>query len=1396
MIAIRILKWLSFLVLGLVVLVAAAFAALQTPPGRDMALGLIENAASGNGRALRIEGASGAFPLNLSLDRVTLSDPDGFWLTLEDVSLSGRSLALFLLRVDLDALTVGRVHMKRRPVPASGGAGGGGPAIALPIEVRRFQIGEIVLDAPVAGQSATLSADGDLDAWVAAPGLRLRLDAARTDGQAGQAALNLAILPDPWRIDAWAEIAEDADGLIQTAFDLPRRDAYALRLSAAGALDDLAADLALTFGGAQVLTGTATLSGHGAVRQASADLTGNLAGTVPGWLDPYLGGDLIFQGQATILEDDMMVIDLARLSGPGIDADMQGQLSLGAGADALSVAATLGRAAGTEAATAADAGSPAAMPVRRADLFATAETRDGRSEITLRGGLAGLALANMSAARGSVTLQAHGDGRTLRDSDRFDATLQGELAGAVSTALDLVHWFGDRVRFAVIGGYDRASGVTVRDASAVSRALQVAFSGQASAARATGDVTVAVDSANGPVGPVEAGAGTLTAAIDYDAARGRIAADLDGRFAALDVNGPPGADLFDGDVTVAGAVRREGDDDLRLDGIAVTGGGITLSADGRLSPTRLSLALDGAVSRLAALDADLDGAVRFEGDVSGTPAAPRLVLNARGEDVTLAGRPLLEPVLDIDGGLVDNAPTGTAVFTALLQDQPVEVSVEASSDADTLRIDRLFARIADASASGDVTWPRGGAPAGGLDIDVPDLSVVGPFVLADMAGRLSGRLNFVDSDGLPGATFDGAADNLRWETVEIARAELDGQLRDLLGARLADGQGRLSGVRLGDQTIETATVTARSEGEGTDVAVSAVLSDAEISGDGLVTAGAAGVRVDLRSALVATRGIEARLTEPARLTIADGSTRIDGARFDIGGGSLDLDGSIGATLALHAEARQVPLAVAAPFLPGVEPRGVLVASVDVSGSADAPQTDWSLSLSDTSTADTRALDLPGFAVTGQGRLRGETLTLDLRTTSGDQMDLTTRGTVTLADRTALALQVNGDAALALTRPMLRDDGILLGGRAGVDLAIGGTADRPRVTGVVTPRNVSATLDQAGIRLRQINGTVRLDGQTARLDNVTGVIEPEGQVAVAGTVGYGGRTGPDLDLDVDLRQAQFQYEDLVTARLNADLTARGVPNQTLLVAGTVDVARADIRVPEGRLLGGGQQAAAQPPASGQPTGGASGAAAGGSPSGQGTAARLDVAVNAPQQVFIRGRGLDVEMGGSLQLTGPVERPSPNGAFAMRQGHLDFLGQRLVFSRGNVGFDGSYDPTLDLLAERQTDRALVAVLVGGRASRPSFDLQSNPPLPLDETLALLLFGRPVNELSTAQIAQLADGVAQLGGAPSILSRLNGLARQLGFGQQPGQPQDGQQEGAQPDQPINQLLDLGTQLFRNLQ
>jgi translocation and assembly module TamB len=141
--------------------------------------------------------------------------------------------------------------------------------------------------------------------------------------------------------------------------------------------------------------------------------------------------------------------------------------------------------------------------------------------------------------------------------------------------------------------------------------------------------------------------------------------------------------------------------------------------------------------------------------------------------------------------------------------------------------------------------------------------------------------------------------------------------------------------------------------------------------------------------------------------------------------------------------------------------------------------------------------------------------------------------------------------------------------------------------------------------------------------------------------------------------------------------------------------------------------------------------------------LNLTVSAPSRIFVRGRGMQAELGGDLRLTGTLANPIAIGAFDLRNGRFTIAGTRLDFTRGRLTFTGNLTPELDFAAETRAGDVTAQVMITGSAREPRFAFTSEPALPQDEVLSRILFSKASGGLSVGQAVQLAQVAAQFAG-----------------------------------------------------
>jgi hypothetical protein len=149
--------------------------------------------------------------------------------------------------------------------------------------------------------------------------------------------------------------------------------------------------------------------------------------------------------------------------------------------------------------------------------------------------------------------------------------------------------------------------------------------------------------------------------------------------------------------------------------------------------------------------------------------------------------------------------------------------------------------------------------------------------------------------------------------------------------------------------------------------------------------------------------------------------------------------------------------------------------------------------------------------------------------------------------------------------------------------------------------------------------------------------------------------------------------------------------------------------------------------------------------------LDINVQAPEGVFIGGKGLSSEWKGNFNLGGTYTSLTAKGKLELVIGEFVFAGRSFKLTDGTVSLSGLNNeiPYLSIAGTMEEKGILITARLQGPINKPQLTFQSTPPLPLSGILSYLLFGQDLSEISGFQAIQLAASVASLAGeGPDIL------------------------------------------------
>jgi translocation and assembly module TamB len=782
----------------------------------------------------------------------------------------------------------------------------------------------------------------------------------------------------------------------------------------------------------------------------------------------------------------------------------------------------------------------------------------------------------------------------------------------------------------------------------------------------------------------------------------------------------------------------------------IQGAAIALSAQGRAERDALALDWSLDVGDLRALAPGWGGRVQARGAITGRPEAPELVADLSADaDLGEAGRGRVAGRLSADL----SAPAGSLDLQGAWAGQPVAIDMEGGRLANgDLNLSLGDSRWAGVAASGSLRLPSGAAlPQGEVRLraerlaDLTPLLALTPLPASDkvLAGRLSAHVRLAET-GV--ARIEAEGDGLALPgAIRVETLALRATVTEPLDIAKTEATLRLQGLAVrgiaGDLSL-----TALGNAAALDLTADTALETP--TGPARMTAGA---RLDGPRRRLTIQHLEARahdeplrLLAPTTLDLADG-VAVDRLRLALGAGggrgSMEIAGRLAPALDCEASVADLSLDVLRRFATDLPLAGSLSVQARLAGAPSRAVGNIGLQVEDLRLTEGAGRSAPPARITASVDLGSDVARIDARAETGPKAALRLHGRIgrqSPIGRAGLDLRADGRIDLDLLDPLLTSGGRQVSGQTVLATAIGGTWAEPRLDGRLRLDAATWRDRTIGLALTEISGALALFGETMRIDQLT-ARAGQGKVTVNGSVGL---LSTDLPMDLRLvaRDAQPIQSDRLAIEGDADVRLHGQAAGRLDAEGAVRLKRVEIRLPE-RLpaslatLEVRERGERRQPSRGQRNAG---------PRWQ-PDVQLDLRVSAPSAIDVQGRGVHAELGGEVQLRGPLAALDATGGVNLVRGHYELAGQALRFSRGRLDFDGAavLDPSLDLEARASVSGSTAILSVLGTASAPRIELRGEPEMPQDEVLSRLLFGVAGGRLSPLQATRLGLAAASISG-----------------------------------------------------
>lgn len=139
-------------------------------------------------------------------------------------------------------------------------------------------------------------------------------------------------------------------------------------------------------------------------------------------------------------------------------------------------------------------------------------------------------------------------------------------------------------------------------------------------------------------------------------------------------------------------------------------------------------------------------------------------------------------------------------------------------------------------------------------------------------------------------------------------------------------------------------------------------------------------------------------------------------------------------------------------------------------------------------------------------------------------------------------------------------------------------------------------------------------------------------------------------------------------------------------------------------------------------------------------QTDIDVFIQEGAKITGFGLNGFPYGTLKIYDNLNAPSIDGQIQIARGKIELLNRNFKITKGGI-FIKKTNPIFNIEATNRIDKNDINLTLKGTLESPDIILTSTPPLPKEEIIALLIFGKNKQQLSPFQALKLANTLYQL-------------------------------------------------------
>jgi translocation and assembly module TamB len=693
------------------------------------------------------------------------------------------------------------------------------------------------------------------------------------------------------------------------------------------------------------------------------------------------------------------------------------------------------------------------------------------------------------------------------------------------------------------------------------------------------------------------------------------------------------------------------------------------------------------------------------------------------------------------------------------------------------RLSEISMHAADAKVVGELEFTFAGNFLDGLlDVDIENVSQLAALLGHEVAGSVKASARFAATDEAQSVRAGWKIHGIHSALVDVRVSSGSADLMDIYGVPTGALHARLDGLQRDDMRIDSLDLSVSGNGKelvfngsmagywktAVTAAVEGVLARFDELPElhvGTATGTIAGVSFGLRTPLAVslssssdrqhtTSGILGSFdwnasevhVQPFNLSIGDGIVE--------GGGMYNAQNMNLSLAVSNVPIDSLPVRVATNFA------GDVTATVIVRGTPGEPLIESNVSIAALRSKHGPLSEMPAVTATFKATFDGDAVRAGMEVrpegagTASASLVLPIQFSllpfafdVRREERLQYILKSELDIGLLNRLPLFsesRFSGSLL-----ADLAYAGTWTEGETTGTCELKDVSYDDFRLGTAIRNLNAPFSPSGEDLVLEQASGTDGSGGSISAEGRVDLRPAEGIPYTFDISMNRAKLIRRNDVSATASGKVHIEGDIRNTA-VSGDIKVDPALINLdnlPPGAppVLVDTTSVAKQVESKADEK----------EQTDEPSALTMNLTVEFPGELFVRGSGLDSVWVGALSLTPGTEYIEIRGGIEPRRGSFNFLGRQFLLDQGSVRFDGSWPPSPTLDLEARHDRADITAImkIRGRVDHPELSLESIPPMPEDEILSFVLFGRNLSTITPLQAVQIASAARSMRGGGGV-------------------------------------------------